>query len=990
MTRVVLIALLACACGNSTSPGSDAGSDAGDQGDAGTTPVVGLDGGPIGPIAVKVKAALPSTGSTDGGETVLVSGSGFVNGFAVRGGSDTSKKTSVTFGGAAATGVNVIDDFRIEVVAPQGAPGAADVAVTNPNGTGACAGCYRFVTPIAVTSIDPPAGAAGAAVTVHGQGFTPDLLLTIGGRELIGLTIVDTQTATGFAPSGVEGAADVLALSPDGKGVLRRGFFYRDAVSIAEVAPGVVGTAGGDKLVITGAGFSAASAVTIDGAAAPSVWVDDEHLALFSPAHAAGAVDVAVDGVVAPAALVYADPGGASIAYAIQPAHGPLAGGSTVKVYGTGLTGLAVSIGGNAAAVTPVSDVELDCALPAGSAPGAVDVQVGAQTLSSAFTYDPLLALASVSPASGPAAGGTSLMLTGAGLSAAQVFVGALQATVTAATDTSITATTAAGSPGPSDVTVVSGASKATLPAAFTYTTALALTQVSPSLGAQAGGTRVSIYGRGFAADTPVTIDGNALTQLALVSPTQLTGLTPPGTPGAKAVSAGTASIANGFTYFDPELEQGGGSGGPLLGVLNVTVQEGSIFKTGGVPAATVQVLLHDGAMLSGLTDTNGQVTFSDDRLVLPAQVTALKDQYDSITVAGVQTTNLTVSLEGPAGQPPPPPSNPPPPPQPPTPATVSGHVYGFKLAPGTQLGPMQSAVARVFIARSGVYALPPFAGAPTFFTVSDDGGPYTFSNLYSLSPTTFYAVFGIEDASTTPHDFTPLLLGVLRGVRPNPAKAVTSADIILDTHLDQTVDVTVLDPPSVAGGHDAFVDLDLGQDGAIPLDRVTQNTDPFHLRFTHLPDAAGQGFVFVDQYGRWTGSGITTPVTTFLRRVFDDVSAGVTLGPLLPFPVVTQSGPQAFAWTTSASPLQANLQQLRVQDGTAQQDMSWSALLPGDVRQIAMPDPIHARLQPGTHGFSIVTSVAPAFDFAHWTYSDLYSGNWTAYAFADGQFTVP
>jgi hypothetical protein len=305
-------------------------------------------------------------------------------------------------------------------------------------------------------------------------------------------------------------------------------------------------------------------------------------------------------------------------------------------------------------------------------------------------------------------------------------------------------------------------------------------------------------------------------------------------------------------------------------------------------------------------------------------------------------------------------------------------------------LTPTQKAVARVSIARSGIYALPPFAGAVTFFTVNDDGGPYTFGNLYSLNPTTFYAVFGIEDSATIPASFTPLLLGVLRGVRPNPAKAITSADIILDTHLDRSVDVTVLDPPSVSGGHDAFIDLDLGQAGAIPLGRMTQNSDPYHLRFAHLPQAAGQGFVFVDQYGRWTGNGITTPVSTYLRRVFGDLDGGVTLGPLLPFPVMQQSGPDLFSWTTAASPLQPNLQQIRVQDGTAQQDTSWSVLLPGDVRQIAMPAPVRARLQPGTHGFSMVTSVSPSFDFAHWTYSDLYSGNWTAYAFADGSFSVP
>jgi hypothetical protein len=484
---------------------------------------------------------------------------------------------------------------------------------------------------------------------------------------------------------------------------------------------------------------------------------------------------------------------------------------------------------------------------------------------------------------------------------------------------------------------------------------------------------------------------------LTLLSPTQASCLTPPGTPGAKAVglslSSAADSLVSGFTYFDPTNDFGGGSGGPLLGVLNVTVLDDSAYKNGGVAGATVQVLLHDGALVSGSTDANGQRTFSDDRLVLPAQVTAIKDQYDSVTVQGVQTSNLTVALRGPAGTPPPPPPppNPPPPPPPPAPtATVGGHVYGFKVPPGLALTPTQRLVARVSITRPGIYALPPFAGPPAFVTVANDGGPYTFDKLYSLSPMTLYAVFGIEDGATTPATFEPMLLGVLRGVVPDTNKPITSADVILDTHLDQTLDVAVLNPPSVDGGHDAFVDLDLGQAGAIPLDRVKQNTDPYHLHFRHLPAAAGQGFVFVDEYGRWSNGNVTTPVSTYLRRVFGDLSGGVTLGPLLPFPVVQQQGPDTFSWTTAASPLQPNLQQLRVQDGTQTQDTSWSVLLPGDVRQVSMPGLVRARLQKGTHAFSIVTSVAPNFDFAHWTYADLYSGSWTAYAFADGSFVIP
>jgi hypothetical protein len=997
--RVLLAALLLlCACGRHSAAPSGAGADGGDLPDAGRTDGGGSDGGPTSPPEVKVRAVFPGSGPTAGGGTVMVTGSGFVQGFAARGGGDVSRLTTVRVGGTAGTDLDVIDDNRLELTLPAGAPGPADVAVTNPNGTGACAGCFRYVAPVKVISVTPASGpsAGGTAVTVKGDGFTSGLLLTVGGSELISLQVVDAQTATGLTPSGAAGGADVLALTRDGRGELRRGFVYADALRVDAVTPPAVPTAGGARIVISGAGFAPLAQVKIDGAAVSSAWIDPTQLTLYTPAHAAGAVDVIVDGATLARGLVYADPGALAL-YAVQPARGPVSGGIRLHILGAGLSTAQVLVGGALATAHPVSDVQVDVDLPPAAAPGTADVQVrtssAAKTLAGAFRYDPVLAITGISPAEGPAAGGTAVTLTGAGLDAVTgLRIGALDAT---SLQGALSAVTAAGSPGPADVVAFTADGRqARLASGFTFTAPLSIAQVSPALGAQAGGTRIAIYGRGFGPGLSATVGGSAVSGLQILSPTQASALTPPGTPGAKAVAlsrgAAADALPGAFTYFDPTSALGGGSGGALLGVLNVTVLEGSAFKQGGVQGATVQVVLPDSALLQGTTDGNGQITFSDARLVLPVQVTAMKASYDATTVAAVATANLTVTLYGPPGPPPPPPDPPPPPPLPPQPASVGGHVYGFKLAPGTALSGTQRAVARVSIARRGIYSLPPFASAVSFQTVDTDGGAFLYDKLYTLSPTTFYAVFGIEDSATTPASFEPLLLGVLRGVQPDPKKPITSADIILDTHLDQTIDATVLDPPTVSGGHDAFVDLDLGQSGAIPLGRVLQNSDPYHLRFTHLPRAAGQGFVFIDQLGRWTGSGVSTPVTIYLRRVFGDLSGGVTLGPLLPFPVVQPVVNGAFAWTLAQSRLSPNLIQLEVVDQSGTQDTSWFALLPGDARSLAMPDVLRARLAKGVHPFSIVASVAPGFDFAHWNYADLYSGSWTAYSYADGSFTVP
>jgi hypothetical protein len=1002
--------LLAAACGNRSSGAPDAGLDAGNPQSDGGASDAGLlpDGGPL-PVEVRVRAILPGVGPTTGGGNAIVSGSGFVQGFAQRGGADVTLRTTLRIGGAAATSLDVLDDNRIELTIPAGAAGPADVSVSNPNGTGTCTGCFRYVTPVRVLSIAPAAGPSegGTAVTIHGQGFTPATLLTLGGRELIQLQLVDAQTATGLTPRGPAGPASLLALTRDGRDELRSAFVYQDPLRVDFVDPGTVATAGGTRVTVSGRGFSPQAQVTLDGAPAATDWIDSDHLSAVAPAHAAGAVDVTVteEGALSatlPHGLVYVDPGAPFALLAVVPAHGPLAGGACpatcVRLLGSGFTGATqVLFGAVAATLHPRDDRQFDVDLPAGAAPGLVDVTVVAggaqQTLAQAFRYD-ALAVRSLSPASGPVAGGTAVTVSGTGLTA-DVRVGALPLTaVQVAPDgTSLTGTTAAGSPGLADLIVRSGDLEAILPAAFLYTAPLALAQVSPALGAQAGGTRISIYGRGFGPGLAASIDGSNVTGLSVVSPTEATGLTPPGTPGARPViiSLGGAqdTLASGFTYFDPASTLGGGSGGPVLGVLNVSVLEGSAYKKGGVPGASVTVTTHDGGQLAGLTDARGQITFSDDRLVLPSTVTADKPLYDAVTVGGVATASLSVYLSGPPGPPPPPPDPPPPPPPPLQPASISGHVFGFKLAPSTVLSATQRAVARVFIARRDINSLPPFSPpARDFVTVTDDGGAFSFPKLYSLDPTTLYAVFGIEDSATTPAGFEPVLLGILRAVQPNPAKPIDNADLTLDTHLDQSVDVTVLDPPSSAVGHDAAIDLDLGSAGVIPLDRVVEGSDAAHLHFRHLPAAAGQGFVFIDQAGKWNGSAIVPPVSTYLRRVFNDLSAGATLGPLLSFPVPADPLPAfdgQLRWSVpGSSPLQANLQQVTVGD------VSWQVILPGDARAVMMPPELRATLKPGAHDWSITTSVAPGFDFEHWNYDDLYSSAWTAYAYASGSFTVP
>ena len=1060
-------ALLACAAlllgchGTAAGPGLDAGLH--DLGDAGP---VGLDGG--GPfdggapdsgadagVQVVVSAVFPGQGPAEGGGAVLITGAGFVEGFATRGGGQVSAQTRIALGGAPATDVDVIDDNRLLLTVPAGTPGAADVAVTNPNGTGTCAGCYRYLARVQVDSLEPARGPSrgGTAVTAHGQGFAAGMLLTLGGAEVIGLQVTSATTATFLTPPGAPGGAEVICATRDGQDRVRSAFVYQEPLALWSVSPPVVAPSGGAQLLISGRGFTALAQVSLDQAPLATRWVDERTLAATAPAHAAGPVDVSVTdpGALAsedqPAAapprttlargLVFAEaPGsapGALALFALSPRHVPLAGGACpsacVALTGSGLSlpDLAVAIAGArvpAASLHLGDDRSATIDLPPGAQPGPVEVRLSSAAQGTtaaiaagdpgALRYDPALSILQVAPALLSASGAPAVQvaLTGEGFAESrgaplEVHLGALDAAqVQVAPDgRSLTATAPAGSPGPADAVVIAtdadGARRsATLTAAVVFQGPLGLFQVEPASGAQSGGAQVALRGRGFGPGLAARFGAHDAA-CTVVSPTEARCTLPPGNPGAVNVQAqlGAQSdvLKSGFTYFNPQTNAGGTGGGPLLGTLNVTVIDATPYVEGNVQGAEVDVLFPGGAALQRRTDDRGQTTFADDRLVLPVQVTVSKPTYDAVTVLGHQTANLTVFLRGPAPPPPPPPDPPPPPPPPPLTATIGGHVYGFKAPPTLQLTAAQRLVAYVRTWPSpqhggSIYGAPPFSPLDPPMVVDSDGGAFSFQTT-RLSPTTLFAEFGVEETlGQNLTSFTPILLGVLRGVQADPARPLSNADIVLDTHLDQTVVATCTGLPTPSAGntllHEAGVLLDLGSSGFVPLSNVRDAAGP-QLIFPQLPQAAGQGFVFVDEV-------VSGPsVTVYLRRIFGDVFGGVTLGPYLPFPNVTAPPDLVplpagfdgtFSWTQPAG-LSPNLLQLHLRGGR----IDWSVVMPGDARQVKLPAPLLPLLEAGTTFYwQLTASLSPGFDFTFWSYSDLYGGAWTSYAYTSAQFTVP
>lgn len=238
-----------------------------------------------------------------------------------------------------------------------------------------------------------------------------------------------------------------------------------------------------------------------------------------------------------------------------------------------------------------------------------------------------------VVPASGPAAGGTVVTITGQGFGQVDsVAFGTVAATgFTVESDTRITATAPAGS-GAVDVTVTSRDGTATTggPAArYTYVSPPlppVVQALRPNRGPKAGGTKVEIRGLGLTGATSVGFGTSDAAGFTVDSDTRITATSPAGsgtvsvvvtTPGG---ASATGTSAQRFTYTNP----------PALPVVQ------RVDPASGAPAggATVTVV---GQHLRGVSS----VLFGGNQA--PHFVIASDTRIIATTPAGTGTVDVSV-----------------------------------------------------------------------------------------------------------------------------------------------------------------------------------------------------------------------------------------------------------------------------------------------------------------------------------------------------------
>ena len=194
------------------------------------------------------------------------------------------------------------------------------------------------------------------------------------------------------------------------------------------------------------------------------------------------------------------------------------------------------------------------------------------------------------------------------------------------------------------------------------------ITSVSPNSGSMNGATAITIVGTNLTGATNVTVGGVAATSVVVVSPTQITAVTPSGEVGAASVAltnlAGTVTKSNAFTFVTtPTITSVSPTSGSTLGGTAFTIVGTNLLgvtsvTVGGVAAKSVVVVSATsitaitpagaaGAKAIAVTNAGGTATSASAFLyVAPATISSVSPATGS-TLGGTAITITGTNFTG-------------------------------------------------------------------------------------------------------------------------------------------------------------------------------------------------------------------------------------------------------------------------------------------------------------------------------------------------------
>ncbi len=424
-----------------------------------------------------------------------------------------------------------------------------------------------------ISAVAPAVGpkSGGATVTITGRHFTGVTAVRFGGDPGARLDVTSDTSLTVQTPAHATGTYRVRLIAPGRSSArtLRSIYTFVTTPAITNVDPPLGPISGGTTVLITGHGFTDATAVRFDGVPGTNLDVlSNASLTVDTPAGTAGDVRVRVikrgSSSERSDAAVFTYDATPTIA-ALSPSAGGTDHPTNVSITGTGFVDVqGVSFGSVAASsYDVVSSTEISATVD-GQAAGAVDVTVqtaaGSTATSSASTFTfvgtPSVDYPYLMPNSGLDTGGTVAQIQGHNLTGVTaVKLGGANASFTVVSDSQITLTTpASATTGYVNLEVVGPNGTAMSYWAFTYGTAPVITGISPSSGSSSGWNTVELTGAGLYPLNGLTFGGEAIPYVVSASGDTLAVPAPPHPSGTVdlviTTPFGTYTFVNGYTYL--------------------------------------------------------------------------------------------------------------------------------------------------------------------------------------------------------------------------------------------------------------------------------------------------------------------------------------------------------------------------------------------------------------------------------------------------------
>lgn len=576
----------------------------------------------------------PAKGPVEGGNQAVIKGENF------------KPISTVTFGTTPVTGVRYVDANTLEITVPPGKQGEVDVTVSTAGLTSAPLK-YAYYADPTIVSVTPNNGplAGNNEVVIKGTNFMTGATVLIGSNAAIVNSIAPTQISV-MAPAGIAlGTVDVVVTNPDSTTTTAsNAYTYVKGPEITKITPARGLTTGNEQVKITGDSFKEGLKVYFNKTLVAHTFVSSGEIDIITPAWVtASAVDVKIvnpDGQEAIVTNGYQYVLPAPVISSITPNQGIITGGASVVIAGDHFVSGAKVYFDNkeVTGATFYSAKEIRLRTPQWDSAVKVNVKVvnpdGQEALLSKG-YEYLLpdsaVLESITPNSGPTAGGTAITITGQNfIQGTKLYFNSTELTVKSLQSNQITSVTPKWTTGEKvDVKIVDiYGREQILTAAFEYISpppppVPTITSVTPAEGALAGGYIVIIKGTNFDSAAKVTIGGKDAASL-YYGPTEVRATVPASTvSGAVDVKIvnGTgeqAVLVNGFTYLAPPTV-------PAPTITSITPSEG--LMTGGYTVSIKGTNFDSGAKVT-FGSVAAETTYygsTEVRAKVPASSTAGK-----------------------------------------------------------------------------------------------------------------------------------------------------------------------------------------------------------------------------------------------------------------------------------------------------------------------------------------------------------------------------